>query len=177
MKGTEGGAASAAAPVPDTRSVLRVAYFFAGAERKASIEGHLQRMCDNAGVRLHMETIDIMVGGKAHNLLSREIQDAFIARVEEGSFDMIIFSPPCATWSRAPWANRNGPLPCRDAKSPWGFTDGWAHDRARADVGNEFVHFTLRGIHAAIACTRKKHKVCRSLWEHPEDLGRMQSLP
>ena len=55
-----------------------------GAERKASIEGHLRKLCEASGVRLVMENIDIMVGGSSHNLLSRKIQDNFIARVEAG---------------------------------------------------------------------------------------------
>ena len=76
---------------------MHVAYFFAGPERKASIEGELRKLCEAAGVRLVMENIDIMVGGNAHNLLSREVQDDFIARVENGEFDLVIFSPPCAT--------------------------------------------------------------------------------
>ena len=83
-----------------------------------------------------------MVGGKAHDLLSKTIQDEYITRIESGEYDICIYSPPCATWSRAQWANTEAPLPCRDKDHPWGFPGALAPQRNRADTGNEFIHFT-----------------------------------
>ena len=36
-----------------------------------------------------------------HDLVSPEIQEEWINRVESGEFDALMLSPPCATWSRA----------------------------------------------------------------------------
>jgi hypothetical protein len=46
-----------------------------------------------------------------------------------------------------------------------------AHQRRRADAGNDFVHFSIAGIEAAQRAKRNGHNVA-CLLEHPEDLGR-----
>ena len=90
---------------------LKVAYFFSGLHRKASIADHLRTMCRKSGFGLDFWEIDILVGGKAHDLMAKEAQDAWLSKIEEGHFNICICSPPCGTWSRSNWANDSGPQP------------------------------------------------------------------
>ena len=149
---------------------LRVAYFFSGVERKASIAENLKRMCEEEGFGLILHEVDTLVGGEAHDLLKSESQDAWIKRVEDGEFDVLIHSPPCGSWSRANWANNLKPQPCRDRQNPWGFPTQAPGQRRRAEKGNVFVHFTIRAIIAGQTALARGHRVA-SLLEHPEDLG------
>ena len=122
---------------------LRVAYFFSGVTRKASIADELRKMCEKDGHGLQVFEVDVLVGGSEHDLLDRVAQDAWLARLEAGEFDAIILSPPCGSWSRANWANEDGPAPCRSRKHPWGFPNLLGAQRRRAESGNEFVHFSI----------------------------------
>ena len=111
---------------------LRVAYFFSGIARKASIGNALKSLCEKEGYGLELEEVDILVGGSEHDLLSKEAQDNYIAEVEEGFFDVQILSPPCGTWSRANWADDKPPQPCRDRAHPWGLPNQLQHQQRRA---------------------------------------------
>ena len=48
------------------------------------------------------------------------------------------------------------------------------HQRRRCEKGNEFIHFSLKAIASARAAKAAGHRTM-TLWEHPEDLGMMQS--
>ena len=48
------------------------------------------------------------------------------------------------------------------------------HQRRRCEKGNEFIHFSLKAIASARAAKAAGHRTM-PLWEHAEDLGRMQS--
>ena len=170
MKGPDVSQGTVIVEAPMGRPTLRVAYFFSGVKRKASIGSCLKAMCIDAKVGLSMHEIDILVGGSEHDLMDKESQEAWLDRVRGGEFDIIIFSPPCGTWSRANWANDAGPQPCRNRKHPWGLPGQLASQRKRAEAGNEFVHFTIRGIEAAQASKGQGRDVA-CLLEHPEDLG------
>ena len=89
----------------------------------------------------------------------------------DGEFDILILTPPCASWTRALFSGKPGPAPCRDADHPWGFPNALKHIRDRARMGNEFVHFTLRLAEAAQAASSRGTTTTRVLIEHPEDLG------
>ena len=114
----EGGTALLEAQ-PGKRT-LRLAYFFAGIKRKASVAEELKLLCKKDGLGLTVFEVDVLIGGSEHDLLERETQDQWLARLEDGDFDCIMLSPPCGTWSRANWANDDGPQPCRNRAHPWG---------------------------------------------------------
>ena len=126
----------------DGKPTLRVAYFFSGIERKASIGNQLKQRCEAAGFGLDFEEIDIHVGGSAHDLLDRDRQNEYIEELESGVIDVQILSPPCASFSRAQWSNNLEPQPCRDRDHPWGFPNQNLAYQKRCDLGNEFVHFS-----------------------------------
>ena len=93
--------------------------------------------------------VDVLVGGSEHDLLDKNSQDLLISRLEEGEFDFIILSPPCGIWSRANWANNDGPKPCRNRQHPWRIPWLKASAQRRAETGNEFIHFSIRAIVSA----------------------------
>ena len=99
--------------------------------------------------------VDVLVGGSEHDLLDGPSQDKWLARLEDGEFDCIMLSPPCGTWSRASWANDDGPKPCRNRKYPWGIPHQKASQQRRAESGNAFIHFSIRAI---IGAQRAKKK-------------------
>ena len=70
--------------------ILRMAYFFSGVKRKASIAEQLKRRCAKLGLGLVVYEVDILVGGSEHDLLDRASQDAWLARLEDGDFDCIM---------------------------------------------------------------------------------------
>lgn len=156
------------------KTTLKVAYLFSGIRRKASIAEALKKLCEDSGIALEFTEIDILAGGAAHDLFDKKKQDDFLQAVEGGEYHMCILSPSCGSWSRANWANKAGPQPCRNRNNPWGLPGQDAAQQRRADNGNEFVHFSIRVIRAA-AAARARGFYSRSLLEHPEDLGRVPS--
>ena len=147
------------------KRTLRLAYFFSGVKRKASIGEELRKLCEKEGIGLRMYEVDILVGGSEHDLLDRASQDRWMARIESGGFDVVILSPPCGSWSRANYSDKPGPKPVRSRASPWGLPGLRHHDQVRARNGNEFVHFSIRAVIAAQACKRRGRRAT-TLWEH-----------
>ena len=135
VKGPGSRGATVVVQAPEGATTLKVAYFFSGVERKGSVANCLAKLCAACGSGLVVEEVDIMVGGNCHNLLDRAAQDEWIARIESGEFDFVLFSPPCGTWSRANWANSLGPAPCRDRAHPWGIPRQLFAQRRRASQG------------------------------------------
>lgn len=158
-------------PAQGNRPALRVAYFFSGVERKASIAEFLKSLCEKEGYGVELFKIDTSVGGEAHDLMSSEVQDGWIDRIERGEFDVLIHSPPCGSWSRSNWANDSGPQPCRDRQHPWGLPGQKPAQQRRAEKGNVFVKFTIRALKASHEARARGFQIA-SLLEHPEDLGR-----
>ena len=95
-----------------------------------------------------------------------------MARIAAGDYDIIVMSPPCATWSRARLSGKPGPGPVRNRDHPWGIPHlRYEWEKQQAENGNVFIHFAIRTITTAQACKRRGHRVM-TLLEHPEDLGR-----
>ena len=155
----------------DGAHTIRVAYLFSGKARRASIAEELRRLCEKSGMGLSFEQIDIYVGGASHNLLDKERQADLEARIADGEFDFIILSPPCGSWSRCNYSSKPGARPCRSKEFPWGFLNSGPHQKARAEQGNEFIHFCIRAVEATLTARKRHGHTCRVLWEHPEDLG------
>ena len=120
---------------------------------------------------LVMREIDAVRGKKNQNLLSAKLQNALMAEVFVGKFDLVVASPPCSTFSRARSASVSGPPPLRSRLHPRGFP--WLSKLARAQVAssNRLVDFTIKLLEVQVA-NGPKHMV---VLEHPEDLGRRQN--
>ena len=148
-------------------------YLFAGADRRTSIKAVLQRFSRQfttvCGVEV--EEWDIC-RGPGYDLLREDVQSSLMERIQRGEFCAIVMSPPCASWSRAPWANRWGPRPLRTAVYPWGmpWLEGWRLEK----VANSNTMIKL--------CIQVIQKIQTSpqvafLLEHPENLGAIRSRP
>lgn len=79
----------------------------------------------------HVDAYDIL-RSEDHDLLNPVLQEQLIQKLKAGEYDAIIMSPPCATWSRAPWANSFGPRPLRSSLHPMGFP--WLEKEKRDKV-------------------------------------------
>ena len=107
-------------------------------------------------------------------MLDKGSQAKYLEKIESGDFDLQILSPPCGTWSRANFSNNAGPKSCRDRQHPWGKPSMPRHQRGRAERGNEFIPFSIRAIAAARDANSRGFRT-KTIWEHPEDLGKMHS--
>ena len=140
---------------------IRLLYFFAGQARKGDVRSYLHEL---QGTECHVdiEEFDLERG---QNLLSDEIWLPLLRRIKTGEFDLLLLSPPCHTWSRAPWSNDSGPKPLRSSDWPTGFPWLKGADKTKVDEGTEFITRSLEIIQVA-------HE-CQVPWliEHPEDLG------
>lgn len=81
-------------------------------------------------------------------------------------FFALVLSPPCSTFSRAPWANNKGPRPVRSSKFPRGLPNLWPHERRKAQLGNVIADFTFLALERHLA-----RRETFALLEQPEDLG------
>ena len=80
-------------------------------------------------------------------------------------FGIVIESPPCDTYSRAPYSGHPGPKPLRSAQWPRGLPGLPPAAVARVRNANSLSDFAVEILHAA------GEAGCISLLESPEDLG------
>ena len=106
------------------------------------------------------------------DLLEEGRQQQLMERIAKGEFIAIIMSPPCASWSRAPWANKWGPRPLRTVLHPWG--SPWLEGQKLEKVAssNNMIRFCLRIIRLVQTLPNVGF-----LLEHPENLGSVSSRP
>ena len=123
------------------------------------------------GYQLRMTCVDIQRKPKV-DLARTQERHKLLARVRAQEFDAILLSPPCSTFSRAPWANFKGPRPVRSAARPRGLDKLTAAERDRCILGNLFADFTWEVVELALAT-----KVSFLLLEQPEDLGVLAKGP
>ena len=102
---------------------------------------------------------------RGHDLLADDTWLPLLRRVKNGDFTQVFLSPPCETYSRAPWANGNGPAPLRSADWPEGFPWLKGDDKRKVQQGTEIVRRCLHMVTVA------QENGVLWLWEHPEDLG------
>ena len=79
---------------------------------------------------------------------------------------MVLSTPPCNAFSRAVFANKNGPRPIRDRMYPKGFPWLDSASKKLADEGNILSDFTVSIAEAALEAN------VLFLIEFPEDLGK-----
>ena len=123
------------------------------------------------GYKLRITCVDIQRKPRIDLAKTKERQK-LLARIRAQDFDAILLSPPCSTFSRAPWANFKGPRPVRSAAKPRGLDQLTAAERDRCILGNLFADFTWEVVELAIAT-----KVSFLLLEQPEDLGMLARGP
>ena len=106
----------------------------------------LQQMA--SGCEIHMTCVDTQRRPSVDLAKTKE-RRKLLARIQAKEFDAILLSPPCSTFSTAPWANFKGPRPVRSSAKPRGLDQPTA-----VDITVSFL-----------------------LLEQPEDLGRLATGP
>ena len=126
----------------------------------------LQRLATTSKkpVSIQVDAYDILRDPR-HDLLHDDLRKEILKKLENGYYDAVIASPPCGTWSRAPWANVQGPRPLRSSVHPYGFPwlEGWK--LLKVTQSNSMVELSLQ---AFTICMKQD---ILFLFEHPEDLG------
>ena len=127
----------------------------------------LQKLSHAWGVKVEVEMVDIKV--RPHLDLTRTaIQKKILDMIGTNKYHAIILSPPCSTFSRAPWSNRKGPRPVRSFRYPSGLARLTWTERNKARWGNILADFTYD------VCLQVFHTTTMLLFENPEDLGALQ---
>ena len=149
---------------------LRVAYLFSGAHRRSSVaeslfsEFHTESFAGRFSC-IEVYVFDTLNDPISHDLIDSDRQASYEAQTANGEYAAVFVTPPCSSWSRATWANDNGPKSVRSRQYPLGFP--WLSGRAleRATVGNLLVFFSLRILHAIIFARSRGCCTC-GLLEH-----------
>ena len=106
-----------------------------------------------------------MRGGDAHDLTVKERRDTLLQRVLNGVFGITIATPPCSNHTRAVFANAQGGRPTRDFFYPEGFLNLAPWEKAKTEIANALIAFSLEILTAAAAAD------AIGFLEFPEDLG------
>ena len=171
-KGGPGGGAANKEWLPEQPGkVLKILYLFSGAPRRTGLACQLRQQFSKSTdfTDVSIEEWDISRGSD-FDLSPRSVQEALLERIRTHEFDAIILSPPCAGWSRAPWANPWGPRPLRAAgQHVWGFPWLEGARKQKLDLSNNLVLFSLEVMQVALEIA------VEFLFEHPEDLGAVRS--
>ena len=144
----------------------RVLYLFSGASRKGSFGEELRKKAGRLQLPLVVTEMDTLNAKRKHNFLRPQVREQVLRTISSGEVDAIVASPPCSTFSRARWANRQGPKPLRSARFPRGFARLKAKDRQKTEEANTLVDFAVE------ALTEIVKRGGLALLEHPEDLGK-----
>ncbi|CAE7331023.1 unnamed protein product, partial [Symbiodinium pilosum] len=123
--------------------------------------------CDLAQVDLKISEMDIC-RDPSMDLLDEATAKRALQQIRDGSWDVVIVTPPCNTFSRVRFAQPD-PKPVRSRLYPLGFP--WLSDNLLefARQGNQFIDFSFQ------VCFATLDAHADFLLEHPEDLGRTRS--
>ena len=119
-----------------------------------------------SGLQVRVREVDILQGGQRHNLLKASLRSKIMEEIHKGTFNCVIASPPCSTFSRARHARTPGPRPVRSYDHPRGLPGLGAQAREATRAANDLVDFTVRALAA-----QAQQVEGTLLLEHPEDLG------
>ena len=150
-----------------SKSKIRVLYLFAGQPRKWDMRDCLTKLSYEQGIDTHVDCIDMQRKPRVDLSKTKE-REKLLQAIRAGAYDAILLSPPCSTFSRAPWANFKGPRPVRSYENPRGFATLTGAERQKCILGNIFADFTWEVLELAAELD-----ISFALLEQPEDLGAM----
>ena len=151
---------------------VKVLYCFSGPHRRASLAValFLLRSALFPHVGIEVVEIDTLNDPVSHDLLDSDRQEDFASAILAGHFHFQVFAPLGSTWTRAVWANHNGPRPLRSAEYPLGFPWLSIANREKVEVENNLIHFAARCLEAS-RTARLRGLFSHAILEFPEDLG------
>lgn len=144
-------------------------YVFAGLKRKNSVADYLRRFSREFHIRVEVQELDIQ-RCRRMDLTNPRIQKKWLQLVSAGTYFAVIVTPPCSTFSRAVWANDEGPYPLRSIHWPRGFPWNSRQRREKAELGNILGDFSFEMMRRQI-----QHEKSWAAMEQPEDLGQVSN--
>ena len=96
---------------------LSVLYLFAGLPRIGDMRFYLEKEAQKRGVTLTLKEVDCKRQG-GMNLLKKAARAKVLADIRRGSYQVVLASPPCSTFSRARRRSDGGPIPLRSQRYP-----------------------------------------------------------
>ena len=122
-------------------------------------------------MKIIVEEVDTLRASRKHDLLVEKRQTQYKEGTKRKKCFLVAGSPPCQTFSRALWANRQGPKPGRSRRYSRGFP--WLRGKARRKIAqaNQLVTFTVESLRLQMEPSPR----ALALGEHPEDLGKVKS--
>ena len=131
----------------------------------------LQQLASAWTLNLKTECVDLKRSAK-QDLSLPKVRQSYLQRIAAKEFDAVLLSPPCASFSRATWANFRGPRPVRSYECPRGLQTLTPAERDRAILGNIFADFSYE-----VASLVADGAATFLAMEQPEDLGALASGP
>ena len=141
-------------------------YLFSGKQRRFSVAWYLKKTAAQFHCKVEVTELDIERDRKC-DFTRPGIQKKWLQRIAAGEFHALVSSPPCSTFSRAPWANDRGPFPLRSRESLRGFAWNSPKRKTKARWGNVLADFSFEAVKRQL-----QHPNTFVLKEQPEDLGR-----
>ena len=90
--------------------VYRILYLFSGRRRVNSVASYAKKLAKR--YHFQVEVIELDSRHCRHADFSKPaVQEKWLRMIREGGIDALLCTPPCSTFSRAPWANDQGPYP------------------------------------------------------------------
>ena len=125
---------------------------------------YLKKLAAVHGRQLNVIELDIQ-RDKRCDFTRQVVQKKWLQRIDNGEFDAVVLTPPCSTYSRAPWANDKGPYPLRSRRYPRGFPWMSFKRKQKACQGTVLAEFSYEAF---------KRQIRRgdAVMEQPEDLGK-----
>ena len=165
-------AGPAPSPAPPGFKVTLL-YLFAGPLRRDGLADCLRQLAvARGGAAGQVKSYEVDIArDPAGDLTEAELQSDFLLLLADGTYDMVVLSPPCGTWSRSRFARQPGPPPVRDATHPWGLPGLAPARRRECDTANTLLKFSL-DVLETVARARRRGIAVAAFLEHPEDLGR-----
>ena len=116
-------------------------------------------------LQVEVTELDIQRDRKSDFTLPR-VQKFWLQKIADNQFFAVIVTPPCSTFSRAPWANDKGPVPLRSRRFPRGFPWNARQRRCKADFGTILADFSYEAMRRQF-----RSPIRIGVMEQPEDLG------
>ena len=105
------------APPTSKGRPLKVLYLFSGVAHQLDMATCLQQLAATWTLDLRTECVDIKRNAGL-DLSLPKVRNSYLDRIRAREFDAVLLSPPCASFSRATWANFRGPRPVRSYELP-----------------------------------------------------------
>ena len=96
---------------PQVKILYIVPGFTASPTWESVLESLLLLMVLWGGVQLYVEELDILRGGKSHDLLEGSLQRDLIQGIRSGNWNLVLAAPPCNTFTRAVFGDHPPPQP------------------------------------------------------------------